>query len=73
MPVGLVIMRWDERAGTELLARYPEEIVLSDKVLMQVTSTHEYSGEVGMISLSVGSLNIASYYTGPEQGYYILL
>jgi hypothetical protein len=66
-------MRWDERAGTELLARYPEEIVLSDKVLMQVTSTHEYSGEVGMISLSVGSLNIASYYTGPEQGYYILL
>jgi len=73
VPVGLVIMRWDERAGTELLARYPEEIVLSDKVLMQVTSTHEYSGEVGMISLSVGSLNIASYYTGPEQGYYILL
>ncbi|MHA2048284.1 MAG: hypothetical protein ACW986_01590 [Promethearchaeota archaeon] len=73
MPVGLVIMRWDERAGTEVLAKYPEEIILSDKVLMQVTSTHEYSGETGMISLSVGSLNIASYYTGREQGYYILL
>jgi hypothetical protein len=26
-----------------------------------------------MISLMVGSLNIASYYTGPESGYYILL
>src|SRR5665648_1088162 len=26
-----------------------------------------------MISLMVGSLNIASYYTGPEKGYYILL
>jgi len=73
MPVGLVIMRWDERVGTEILAKYPEEITITDKTLMQVYSTHEYSGEAGMISLMVGSLNIASYYTGPEKGYYILL
>ncbi|MGQ4872885.1 MAG: hypothetical protein ACP6IY_02315 [Promethearchaeia archaeon] len=73
MPVGLVIMRWDERVGTEILAKYPEEITITDKTLMQVYSTHEYSGESGMISLMVGSLNIASYYTGPEKGYYILL
>lgn len=73
MPVGLVIMRWDERVGTEILAKYPEEITITDKTLMQVYSTHEYSGEAGMISLMVGSLNIASYYTGPDKGYYILL
>ncbi|GAH41595.1 unnamed protein product, partial [marine sediment metagenome] len=40
---------------------------------MQVYSTHEYSGESGMISLMIGSLNIASYYTGPDKGFYILL
>ncbi len=73
MPVGLVVMRWDERVGTEILAKYPEEINVTDKTLMQVYSTHEYSGESGMISLMVGALNIASYYTGPEKGYYILL
>jgi len=73
MPVGFVVMKWDERVGTEILAKYPEEIVITDKTLMQVYSTHEYSGESGMISLMVGSLNIASYYTGPEKGYYILL
>ncbi len=73
MPVGLVVMKWDERVGTEILGKYPEEIVITDKTLMQVYSTHEYSGESGMISLMVGSLNIASYYTGPEKGYYILL
>ena len=73
MPVGLVVMRWDERIGTEILAKYPEEINITDKTLMQVYSTHEYSGEAGMISLMVGSLNIASYYTGPEKGYYILV
>jgi len=73
MPVGLVVMRWDERVGTEILAKYPEEISITDKTLMQVYSTHEYSGESGMISLMVGSLNIASYYTGPDKSFYILL
>jgi len=73
MPVGLIVMKWDERIGTEILAKYPEEIIVNDKTLMQVYSTHEYSGESGMISLMVGSLNIASYYTGPAKGCYILL
>ena len=73
MPVGIVVMRWEERVGTEVLAKYPEEIDITDKTLMQVYSTHEYSGEPGMISLMVGSLNIASYYTGPEKSFYILL
>lgn len=51
-------MRWDERAGTEVLSKYPEEITLSDKLLMQITSIYEYSGESVMIGISIGSLNI---------------
>ncbi|MFX0008755.1 MAG: hypothetical protein ACFE9R_00440 [Candidatus Hermodarchaeota archaeon] len=73
MPVGLVVMKWDDRVGTEILTKYPTEVAITDKTLMQVYSTHEYSGESGMISLMVGSLNIASYYTGPDKGYYLLL
>ncbi len=66
-------MKWDERVGTEIVAKHPEEINIADKTLMQIYSTHEYSGDTGSISLMVGSLNIASYYTGPEQGMYIIL
>ncbi len=66
-------MRWKPRPGTKVLAKYPEEIDITDMTLMQVYSTHEYSGEPGMISLVVGSLNIASYYTGPETSFYIIL
>ena len=73
MPIGLVIMKWDERVGTEILAKYPEDIIVTDKTLMQVYSTHEYSGESGMVSLMIGALNIVSYYTGPDKGFYILL
>ncbi|MFX1379877.1 MAG: DUF2341 domain-containing protein [Promethearchaeota archaeon] len=72
-PVGLVLMKWNERVGTEILAKYPEETIISEKTCMQIYSTHEYSGEKGTITLSVGPLNIISYYTGPEQGYYLLL
>ncbi|MFX1479572.1 MAG: LamG-like jellyroll fold domain-containing protein [Promethearchaeota archaeon] len=72
-PLGMVFMRWDERIGAEILNKYPEEVVISEKTLMQIYSTHEYSGEQGVITLSAGALNIISYYTGPETSYYLLL
>ena len=73
MPSGLVIMKWDDRIGTTILAQYPEEVSIADKTLMQIYSTHEYTGDVGLISMNVGPLNIASYYTGAESGIYIIL
>ncbi len=73
MPIGILIMRWDDLVGNVIEHRYPLEINVTDQTLMQVYSTHEYSGDMGIISLMVGSLNIASYYTGPDKGYYILL
>ena len=72
-PLGLLLMKWDEKIGTELFAKYPEDINVSEKTLMQVYSTHEYSGEKGVITLTAESLNILSYYTGQEEGYYLLL
>lgn len=72
-PIGLVFMKWDERIGTEILAKYPEETTVSEKTLMQIYSTHEYSGEKGIITLTSGLLNIISYYTGPEKGFYLVL
>jgi DNA-binding transcriptional ArsR family regulator len=66
-------MKWDERAGAQVLANYPTTVSVSDKTFMQIVGTHEYSGESGVVSLLVGNLNIASYYSGPESGYYLLL
>jgi len=72
-PIGLVLMKWDERIGTEILAKHPEETIVSEKTLMQIYSTHEYSGEKGIITLTSGVLNIVSYYSGPEKGFYLVL
>ncbi len=72
-PLGLILMKWDERIGTEIIVRYPAEIKISEKTLMQIYSTHEYSGERGVITLTAEAANIISYYSGPEEGYYLLL
>ncbi|MFX1420468.1 MAG: hypothetical protein ACFE9N_16305, partial [Promethearchaeota archaeon] len=56
-PLGLLFMKWDEKIGTEILVKYPEDIKISSKSLMQVYSTHEYSGEKGVITLITESLN----------------
>jgi hypothetical protein len=73
MPVGLIIMNWDERVGANVKAQYPPEIVIQPATLMQVYSQHEYAGDAGMVSFITGPLNIASYYTGQETMYYIIL
>ncbi len=73
MPMGLIVMRWDERIGVEILATYPEDAEIKEKTLMQIYSQHEFSGSAGMVSLTAGSTNLASYYTGPETSIYIVL
>ncbi len=73
MPVGLIVLHFDNRKGIETIAKYPEEIQISEETQMHIISSHEYTAESGMVSLMVGSLNIASYYTGPDIAYYVLL
>lgn len=70
--IGLTIMKWDERIGAEIIAKYPAELEIPQETLMQIYSTHEYSGEAGMISLFGGTMAFASYYTGQETQVYII-
>jgi len=73
MAIGMVVMHWDERIGVEIIGKYPEEIVLDEKTLMQLYSQHEFTGEPGMVSIMAGSTNLASYYTGPESAIYVIM
>ena len=73
MPTGLVVMHWDERVGVEIVGAYPEEATIQEKTLMQLYSQHEFTGEAGMVSITAGAVNLASYYTGPETAIYTIL
>ena len=73
MPSGIVIMHWDERMGVEVIGAYPQEAIIQEKTLMQLYSQHEFTGEAGLVSISAGAVNLASYYTGPESAIYVVL
>lgn len=73
MPFGMIVMHWDDRMGADILAKYPKEASIEEKTLMQIYSQHEYSGDSGIVTLTSGAMNIASYYTGPEDAIYIIL
>src|SRR6056297_1128625 len=73
MPTGMLVMKWDERMGVNILASYPEETEIQERTLMQVYSQHEFTGEAGLVVLSAGAVHLASYYTGPETSVYVIL
>ena len=73
MPIGLILMKWSSRLGAQVLNKYPKEIQVSDETLMQIYASHEYGGEGGIVSFFVRSLNITSFYTGPEKSIYVIL
>jgi hypothetical protein len=73
MPSGIVIMHWDERMGVEVIGAYPQEAIIQEKTLMQLYSQHEFTSEAGLVSISAGAVNLASYYTGPESAIYVVL
>jgi len=73
MPVGLIVFSWNKRIGAEVFAKYPEEFQVSSDTLMRIFSTHAFEESGGFLSMIIGALNIASYYSGPEKGYYVSL
>ena len=63
MPIGLIFMKWNEITGNEILTKYPEEVEITERNLMQIFDTHDFSGEKGLIS----------WYSGPDTNYCITL
>jgi len=67
-------MRYDNKSGINIKARYPEEKQnITDGTLMNIFSLHEFSKQAGIASLTVGEINIATYYTDEEMDYFIIL
>ena len=75
LPIGLIVVKWDNKIGTVLEAKYPEDVVVSPDLTMKIYGAHVLGEEreAGFISMKVDSLNIASYFAGIEINYYVAL
>ncbi len=67
-------MRDDNRSGISIEAEYPnEDFRITNGTLMNIFSLHEFSKQVGVASLTLGDVNIVTYYTGEDMDYYVVL
>ena len=75
LPIGLIVVKWDNKIGTVLEARYPDDVVVSPDLTMKIYGAHVLGEvrEAGFISMKIDSLNIASYFAGIEINYYVAL
>ncbi|MFX1275965.1 MAG: hypothetical protein ACFFBP_09325 [Promethearchaeota archaeon] len=75
MPLGLMVMKWEEKTALEKKAQYPEnkELFITGKTFMHLLNLHGFSKEAGMTTLNVKDINIVTYYSGVELNYYVIL
>lgn len=73
MPRGMIVFTFDARVGTEIKTKFPQDLDISSDILMRIYTTHSFEESGGFLSMIIGSLNVASYFTGPETNYYVSL
>ncbi|MEJ2252419.1 MAG: hypothetical protein P8Y70_00570 [Candidatus Lokiarchaeota archaeon] len=73
MPYGIAIMRWDDRLGAEVIAKYPADLNYTTADLIRVYDIHENLREAGITYFNNEKVNIISYYAGREYNLYIIL
>ena len=75
MPEGLLLMQWNERSGIEVIDQYPEAIErkFSKKTFLQIFNMHQYSRKRGIAWINLDSVNLVSYYSGPQSNYFLVL
>ncbi|MHA1840093.1 MAG: hypothetical protein ACTSYO_09095 [Candidatus Ranarchaeia archaeon] len=75
MPVGMVIVRWDNRIGTVLEAKQPKNYKISPDLTMRIYGAHVLGEErgPGFITMKVRDLGIASYFSGAKLNYFVAL
>ena len=65
MPLGILILRWDNQIGPLLIAIYPETLKITNNLLTQICSAHRYSSlEPGFSSLTLKNNKIVSFFSG---------
>lgn len=65
MPLGILILRWDNQIGPILIAIYPETLKITNNLLTQIYSAHRYSSlEPGFSSLTLKNNKIVSFFSG---------
>ncbi|NVM30214.1 MAG: hypothetical protein HWN65_15325 [Candidatus Helarchaeota archaeon] len=70
MPVGILLIRWDDKLGTSLVAKYPEKFKFPSKILMNIYSQHRaQSTDPSFVTLTLTNIKISSFFSGMDENF----
>ena len=65
MPVGILVIRWDNEIGPVNEGFYPEALKITNNLLTQVYSSHRYQSlKPGFASISLKNNKVVSFFSG---------
>ena len=65
MPVGILVIRWDNEIGPINEGFYPESLKITNNLLTQVYSSHRYQSlKPGFASISLKNNKVVSFFSG---------
>ena len=70
MPVGILVLRWDNEIGPVLITSFPENLKITNNLLTQIYSAHRYSSLTpGFSSLTLKNNKVVSFFSGLGEKY----
>lgn len=65
MPVGILVIRWDNEIGPINEGFYPDNLKITNNLLTQVYSSHRYQSlKPGFASISLKNNKVVSFFSG---------
>lgn len=70
MPLGILIIRWDNEIGPINEGFYPDSLKITNNLLTQVYSSHRYQSlKPGFASISLKNNKVVSFFSGVGDDY----
>ena len=70
MPVGILLIRWDDKLGTTLIAKYPEKFKFPSRILMNIYSQHRtQSTDPSFVTMTLTNMKISSFFSGMDNNF----
>jgi len=73
MPFGIIVVKWDERLGAVLEAKYPEHVRTTDDQIMKIYTAHALGEITRFLSMKGDNFNVVSYFSGIKTNHYVAL
>jgi len=70
MPVGILVIRWDNEIGPINEGFYPDTLKITNNLLTQVYSSHRYQSlKPGFASIALKNNKVVSFFSGVGQDF----